>query len=58
MINVLDLSRKVCPVCERRLTKDLGAEKEWCTHEGCTLFLIKFNIPYDTMAGDEIQKAG
>lgn len=56
MNHVLDLSRKVCHVCGHPLAKDFDAGKEWCINEGCQVYLLKFNIPYDTMAG--IQKAG
>lgn len=47
-MNCLDLSRKVCHVCERLLQKDFVTEKEWCVNPMCQVYDLKFNIPYQT----------
>jgi len=45
-MNYLDLSRKVCHVCEQTLQKDFVTEKEWCVNPECQVYDLKFNIPY------------
>lgn len=48
----LDLSTTRCHVCGGRLQRDQMAEKEWCTHYGCSARGVRFSIPYVVPMGD------
>ena len=50
MSGILDLSRKVCHVCEQTLQKNFVDEQEWCVNPECQVYDIKFNIPYQYTA--------
>ena len=42
----LDLSKKGCHVCGRRLARNRVTEREWCTHPPCSVHKVRFSIPY------------